>query len=268
MRRLLCVVAFMAAASPALAAEAVEDDGSYRMLLSAGVGRFTGDYGEEEKTTLDVLNLSARWYLNRAELQVSVPYLRVDGGADVTWVDGQPISIGGDSAGNAQRTETGFGDVILRGEYYLRTGTSTSPWVIGLVRVKLPTGSETKGLGSGATDVETGIGLIQRYGRVNWLADVGYTFVGSSAGLDPRNQLRLGAGASVPFGEDERHSYYVYLENRTNRYSGSEDRRSLAVGVSTALPPAKRLRLSASMFFGLSDATEDFGLYLTVGRRF
>jgi hypothetical protein len=235
--------------------------------LSAGVGRFTGDYGEEEKTTLDVVNLSTRWYFDRAEFQVSLPYLRIDGAADIIFVDGQPIEIGDDSA-SEQRTESGFGDVTLRGEYYLRRGTSTSPWIIGQLRVTLPTGDEEKGLGSGASDVEVGVGFIQRFGRVNWLADVGYTFVGSSDGLDPRNQLRLGAGASVPFGEDQRHSYYVYLENRTSRFSSSEDKRSLAIGVSTAFTQAKRVRLSASTFFGLSDSTEDVGLYVSLGRRY
>jgi hypothetical protein len=267
MRRLICAVAFITTAGPALGAQEVDDDGSYRMLLSAGVGRFTGNYGQPEDTTLDVLSLNARWYLKRAELQISLPYLRVDGAADVRWIDGQPVAIGEGLIPDEQRKESGLGDVVLRGEYYLRTGTSTSPWIIGLVRVKLPTGSEAKGLGSGATDVETGIGLIQRHGPISWLADIGYIFVGNSAGLDAKNELRLGAGASVPFGNEQRSSSYVYFENRTHRFDGP-DRRSIAVGASTSLGSAKRLRLSASMFFGLSDASEDVGLYLTAGRRY
>jgi hypothetical protein len=258
----------MIAAGQGWAAQDVKDDGSYRVQLNAGVGRFTGDYGEEETTTLDVVNLSTRWYFDRAEFQVSLPYLSIDGEANIIFVDGQPVEIGEDSASDGQRTESGFGDVTLRGEYYLRRGTSTSPWIIGQLRVTLPTGDEARGLGSGATDVEVGVGLIQRFGRINWLADLGYTFVGSSQGLDPRNQLRLGAGASVPFGTDQRHSYYVYLENRTSRFSSSEDKRSIAVGASTAFTPAKRVRLSGSLFFGLSDSTEDVGFYLSLGRRY
>lgn len=268
MRRFICAIAFITAASPALGAQEPEDDGSYSMLLSAGVGRFTGDYGEAEKTTLDVLSLNARWYLSRAELQVSLPYLSIDGSADVSFIDGQPVVVGGDSGPGNQSRESGLGDVVLRGEYYLRSGTSTSPWIIGLLRVKLPTGNEDKGLGSGATDVETGIGLIQRRGPVNWLADASYIFVGSDSDLDPKNEIRLGVGASVPFGPDERHSSYVYLENRTNRFEGKDDRRSIAVGASTSLDQAKRLRLSGSVFFGLTDSTEDVGIYLTLGRRY
>jgi hypothetical protein len=267
MRRLICAVAFIIAASPALGAEEVDDDGSYRMLLSAGVGRFTGKYGQPEKTTLDVLSLNARWYFNRAEFQISVPYLRIDGAADVRWIDGQPVAVGDDLLPDEQRKESGLGDIVLRGEYYLRTGTSTSPWIIGLVRVKLPTGNDARGLGSGATDVETGIGLIQRHGPMSWLADVGYIFVGSSDGVNAKNELRLGAGASMPFGKDERSSTYVYFENRTNRFD-SPDRRSIAVGVSTSFTETKRLRLAASTFVGLSDSSEDVGVYLTIGYRY
>jgi hypothetical protein len=266
MRRVLCAVAFIAAVSPIYGAQEV-DDGSYRMLLSVGVGRFTGDYGEDEDTTLDVLSVNARWYLKRAELQISVPYLRIDGAADVRWIDGQPVAVVGDLAPDEQRKESGLGDIVVRGEYYLRTGTSTSPWIIGLVRVKLPTGSDARGLGSGTTDVETGFGLIQRHGRINWLADVGYIFVGNADGLDAKNELRLGGGAAVPFGKDERHSSYLYFENRTNRFDGP-DRRSIAVGVSTSLDQAKRVRVSASTFFGLSDSSEDVGVYLILGYRY
>ena len=84
----------------------------------------------------------------------------------------------------------------------------------------------------------------------------------------PKNQLRLGAGASVPFGKDERHSYYVYLENRTSRFSDSEDKRTVSVGASTAFTQAKRVRLSGSMYFGLTDSTEDIGIYVSLGRRY
>jgi hypothetical protein len=259
----------MIAASQGWTAETVEDDGTYRVQLTAGVGRFTGYYGEEERTTLDVVDLTNRWYFDRAEFQVSLAYLRIDGPADIIFVDGQPIELPGDPASDEPRTESGFGDVTLRGEYYLRRGTSTSPWIIGLLRVTLPTGDEAKGLGTGATDVEPGVSFIQRFGRIDWLADVGYTFVGSNGDdIEPKNQLRLGAGASVPFGKDLRHSYYVYLENRTSRFSDSEDKRTVSVGASTAFTQAKRVRLSGSIYFGLTESTEDVGIYVSLGRRY
>jgi hypothetical protein len=236
------------------------------MSLNAGMGRFEGEYGLPEETTFDVLNFNAHWYVARGEFQISVPYLSLEGPADVRLVGGQPVAVPGEPS--EQRKESGIGDTVFQGEYYLRTGTSTSPWVIGLLRVKVPTGDEDKGLGTGATDVEIGIGLIQSRGSLNWLADVGYTFVGSSSTFDLKDVVRVGAGVSMPFGADERNNGYLYLENRTNAVEGSEDRRSLALGVERSLDEAQRLRVSASMFFGLTDASEDYGLYLTLGRRY
>lgn len=253
-------------ASATVPAQEAEDDGSYTMQFSAGWGRFSGDYGEDEETTLDVLSLNARRYFSRAEVQISVPYLRVDG-SDVRFVDDRPVAVPEDLAASGDGEESGLGDVVLRGEYYVRTGTSTRPWIIALLRLKLPTGNEERGLGTGATDLEAGIGLIRRLGRVNWLADVGYTFAGGGSGFDPDNVWRIGGGASVPFGVAERSNTYAYLESRTSRYDNSEDRRSLALGYGTALDEARRLRVSASLFVGLSDTAEDWGLYLTVGHR-
>ena len=91
MRRVVCAAVGLIAACPALPAEPAKDDGSYRIQVTAGVGRFSGYYGEEEKTTLDVVSLSTRWYFDRAEFQVSLPYLRIDGPADIIFIDGQPV---------------------------------------------------------------------------------------------------------------------------------------------------------------------------------
>src|SRR5690606_16154511 len=156
---------------------------------------------------------------------------------------------------------------VVQGEYYLRTATESSPWVIGLLRLKAPTGDEDKGLGTGATDVEVGVGLIQPHGRVNWLADVGYTWVGSSSNFELRDVLRVGGGVAMNFGPSNRRNAYLYLENRTNTVKGSDDRRSLALGVGTSLDQAQRVRVSASVFVGLSDTAEDVGFYVTFGRR-
>lgn len=264
MRRFVFAVAMLVTISPMSQADELQDDGSFTWFLNAGAGRFTGDYGLDEDTTVDLVNLTARWYLPGVELQLSVPYLRIDGPADIRFIGGQPVFIPGEGD---SRAESGLGDVVVQGEYYLRTATESGPWVIGLLRLKAPTGDEDKGLGTGATDVEVGFGLIQPHGRVNWLADVGYTWVGSSSNFELRNVLRVGGGVAMNFGPNNRHNSYLYLDNRTNTIKGSDDRRSLALGVGTSLDQAQRVRVSASLFIGLTDTAEDVGFYLTFGRR-
>lgn len=264
MCRFVIAVAMLVAISPVSQANETNDDGSFNWFLNAGAGRFEGDYGLEDDTTVDVLNLSARWYLPRFELQLSVPYLRIDGPADIVIIGGQPVAVSDEGASS---TESGLGDIVIQGDYYLRTATESGPWVIGLLRLKAPTGDEDKGLGTGAADVEAGIGLIQPHGRLNWLADVGYTWVGSSSEYDLQDVLRVGAGVAMSFGPNDRHNSYVYLESRSNMVKGSDDRQSLALGLGTSLDQAQRVRVSASLFIGLSETAEDVGFYLTIGRR-
>jgi hypothetical protein len=267
MRRLFSAIAVLTLGSgPLWAQEPREDEArSDRLSLNLGLGRFEGEYGLPEETTFDVVNFSARWYLPRGQIQVSVPYLRLAGPTGVQLVGGQPVVVP-DEFGEHEREESGLGDTVAQGEYYLRTGSTTSPWVIGRLRLKVPTGDDEKRLGTGAADVEIGLGLVRQYGTLTWLADIGYTAVGSSSTFDLKNVFRVGTGVSRSLGE--RMSGYLYLENRTNAVERSDDRRSFIVGVERSLDPAQRLRLSVSMFVGLTDATEDLGLYLNLGRRY
>jgi hypothetical protein len=267
----VALVCLLVGAQSALAdTDVPATDTRYDVRVDVGLGRFEGKYGLDDSTTVDVLNLSARWYLPRGEVQVSLPYLRLDGPADIRFVSGVP-AIGpgaGDDEVREQRSESGIGDIVLKGEYYLMSGTTTRPWVIGLLRVKLPTGDEDRGLSTGATDYEAGVGLIQRVGTAHLLADAGYTWVGDTSDFDLRNVLRLGAGVSRSFGPDDRRNAYVYLENRTNTLRGKNDRRSVSFGLGASLGEQLRTRLSASLFIGLSNTAEDIGLYLTAGRRY
>jgi hypothetical protein len=262
------LICLLAVSETALAdTDTTDHDAGNDVRIDVGIGRFEGKYGLDDTTTVDLLNITGRWYLPRGELQVSLPYLRIDGPADIRFVGGQPATGPGTGL-DGQRTESGIGDVVLRGDYYLMRGTTTRPWVIGLLRVKLPTGDEDKGLSTGATDVEAGVGLIQRVGRVDVLADAGYTWVGSTSDFDLRNVVRLGAGASMPFGPSNSNSAYLYVENRTNTIKGNSDRQLLSVGASTSLGEQLRTRVTASLFFGLSSTAEDFGVYVATGHRF
>jgi hypothetical protein len=244
------------------------DNSSYDWFVSTGIGRFSGDYDLPDDTNVDVLNFEGRRYFSRGEVRVSVPYLQVEGPADVRFVGGQAVGLPLQLVADGTRRETGLGDIVLRGDYYLHRGTNSSPWVIGVLRIKLPTGDEDKGLSTGEIDVEAGVSYIRRIGNINWLADVGYTVVGSMPDYDLDDVVRIGGGLAVPFGPDQDRSLYAYLENRTHLVSGLEDRRSLATGVEVPLDDAGRLRMTGSVFIGLTDTAEDYGVYVTLGQRY
>ena len=266
MRRLCSAIVILALTSASLSAQEAQpgDAASYRRSLNLGLGRFEGDYGLPEKTTFDVVTFNARWYLPRAQVQVSAPYLRLEGPAGVQLVGGQPVVIPGE--GGEHRKESGLGDSVVQGEYYLRTGSSTSPWVIGRLRLKVPTGDEDKRLGTGSTDLEIGLGLVRQHAKLTWLGDIGYAVAGSSSSFNLNNVLRIGAGVSRSLGE--RTSGYLYLETRTEAVANSGDRRSFMLGAESLLDAAQQLRLSVSMFVGLTEAAGDVGLYLNLSRRY
>jgi len=294
MRQMLTIVMFTTLLWGAAEVRGEESAGAadFSAEIGVAIGRFEGDYGLDEDTTVDIVSGELRWFLPRGEIQVSVPYVSLDGPGDIRLVGGQPVPgfqfprlpvtppIGGPGGGPDEggetvvepRRESGLGDITVQGEYYLLSGTVQRPWVIGLARVKLPTGDDARGLGTGKTDFELGLGLAQSLGQASLLADAGYTWVGGSGDSGDgngeaqlRNVVRLGAGFSVPFGAAQQHNALVYFENRTNAIRGLEDQRSLSAGLGTRVGADRRIRLSATAYLGLSDTVEDWGLFLRAG---
>lgn len=264
--------------------------------LDLTVGRFEGDYGFEDTTRYDVLAAGLRWYFPRFELQVTLPLVSLEGPGDVRLVGGQPVpgfdgfqpvppfrppgapGVPGPPGGEPDapppeetietRRESGLGDISLQGEVYLFEGSEKSPWVIGLLRIKTPTGDEDRGLGTGKTDVELGVSLIQSFGRTSLFADAGHTWIGKDDDTALRNVVRLGAGISVALDANSRNAVALYFENRVNAIRGLGDQRTLAGSFSTRFGEEMRLGLTATGFAGLSDSTEDWGATLRLGYLF
>lgn len=257
--------------------------------LDLTVARFEGDYGLDETTRYDVLSAGLRWYFPRFELQVNVPWVSLSGPGDIRVIGGQPVPgfggfrpglpgrppglPGGGSGGSPGeeivevRRESGLGDISLQAEVYLLQGSDVAPWVTGLARVKTPTGDEDRGLGTGETDFELGLGVVQPFGRASLFADTGYTWIGKGDSAGLRDVLRVGAGASLALDDARRNSVSVYLENRSNAVRGLEDQRTLSAGFSSRLGAAGRLRMTVTGYAGLSDSSEDWGAALRLGYR-
>jgi hypothetical protein len=289
MRIHLTVIITAGLVFPADHVEARDDDrtADYTRQVDVTAGRFEGSYGLEESTTIDLVSTSLRWLLPRGEVQITVPYVSLQGPGDIRLIGGQPVPGfggirdllpgpppgGGPGGGEEQtiveqRRESGLGDISLQAEYYLSQGSATRPWIIGLARVKTPTGDDAKGLGTGKTDLEAGLGLVQPFSGVNLLADVGYTRIGRSDSATLRDVLRLGAGVSTSFGPSMQHHASLYFETRNNAIRALEDQRTLSAGLGTQVGADRRVRLSGSVFAGLSDSVEDYGVFVRAGYRF
>jgi hypothetical protein len=159
-----------------------------------------GDYGTTETTRIFALPFTLRYLGEKWDLSATMSYLRVDSAGDVTLVAGQPIAT--DTAAGRRRVDQGFGDIVLKGRYYLveDSGELTSwPSITPLLRLKIPTARSPE-LGTGEPDFGFGVEFDKTFGgSFIVFGDLTYTIVGEPAGQNFRNRpgFSIGGGYRV-----------------------------------------------------------------------
>ncbi len=205
-------VALLALSSdPARAGETSGERSWYagKLDLDTGFDYSTGDYGQDESTDVRAVPFSLRYrFQNLAwsrrddiRLRASIAYLSVTG-----------PERGGASPG-ARGTDRGLGDVNLRVTYAFRPRPLWIPDLLLSERVKVPTASTSKNLGTGEFDYTTDITLLKRiplrrdrpprtsdtwtFRYVTPYAIAGYKVVGKSPHEVLDNAWRFGGGATL-----------------------------------------------------------------------
>ena len=231
-----------------------------RVFVSAGIDYSSGDYGGDEDTDVIAVPLSARLTMGNWAFRVSVPYLQVDGPADVAdTLDGGD----GGSTGTVVRegTERGFGDTTVSVEHTFRDIGGSHVYVELAARVRVPTGDEDKGLGVGETDyiAATEVGFSSSDGGA--YISAGYRFLGNDDHPDRQDGAQAGVGAWLPAGDNTRIGAFATW--REASIDGNDDPATAGAFVSHRL--SERLRVSVSAAAGLSDASADYstGVRLT-----
>ncbi|MGH7206631.1 MAG: transporter, partial [Nitrospiraceae bacterium] len=197
----------------------------------------------------------------------------------VTLVGGNPNRISGGGGGGvtgggkkkpgtvlpSPTSESGLGDIILRGRYYLLDERGPFPTIAITGRIKFPTADEDRGLGTGEFDKGFGMELTKKLVG-NWVGflDWGYTFIGDPPGLDLRNQWNYDFGVGYYFTKDLLGSFY-YEEWRA-LVQGLSNPRDLLFAMNYKATSV--LRVNASFQVGLSDGAPDYGLTGGVSFRF
>src|SRR6185503_4986518 len=93
----------------------------------------------------------------RVEIGVSSALVRIDTAGGIRLIDGVPTQT---DSSNGPLQESGIGDTTLRARFFLVNdeGRGTAkPSVTPVVKVKLPTADETRGLGTGKVDYGFGV---------------------------------------------------------------------------------------------------------------
>lgn len=187
MRKILALLAL------GLARTALAADGE--LALGSGLHYSTGTYGTSTSTQILTIPLTARYDTDRWTFKAYVPYLEVNGDAGVVPGFG-PTGGGRGSRPAGERTRaSGLGDSTVAATYNLYGASSRSG--LGLTgKLKLATGDEHEGLGTGSNDVSFLVDAFQQVDRNTIFGVVGYTVFGDSPLGHADNVASLGLGAS------------------------------------------------------------------------
>lgn len=119
--------------------------------LEAGVGQKQGDFGSPVQSTLGMAYATYGAATTRWDASLTVPYFSLNR-----------------EGGGLSAQDHGIGDVLARGAYRFLPENEGGWSLDGMGAVKLPTASDTKGLGTGRTDAGGFLALHQRLGSFQW----------------------------------------------------------------------------------------------------
>ena len=231
--------------------------------LKLGAGYDQGDFGTSSTTRSGYAPLTLCYLGERFDVGLVLSLVYLDTESSVVVVEGLPTA----SQRQRRTSEVGFGDIILRGRYYLVEDAgvdSAVPSLMPFLKVKAPTASANKGLGTGEWDVGFGLEFDKRFSEFFILGDVGYTFIGDPPGQNFRNRPAASLGIGRFFTPTI--AVTALLDWRRSLVSGRDDPLELFGIVQVKL--ARTLTLTPYAFAGLTDGSPDFGVGLELSWRF
>lgn len=253
--------------------------------VSATVNYSSGSYGADSKTNIVYAPMTIRRIFRDGDVSLTIPFVSISGTGAVRLVGGVPTrtgSVSGGTAGTAgggagrgkspgatplssSTTDSGLGDLILRGRYYLMEEGDFAPLVALTGRIKFPTADADRGLGTGEFDEGVGVELTKRL-AARWLAyiDGGYNFIGDAPGTDFHNQWWYDAGIGYDV-TDNLHMSVFYEEYRAlvNTVNNARDLLALA-----SYSVTDRVRVTGSALAGLSNGAPNYGFGVGIRLQF
>ena len=153
---------------------------------------------------------------------------------------------------------SGLSDIDLYGKYRLSGGTS--PCALGGL-VKIPTADETKGLGTGALDVEGFAACRADLSALTLTGNLGARYNGSPDAPFPDSQASVLAGAGLIFPVGRRMSFVLEGTWESERLDGAKNDARLTLGVQ-GNPVRPGWALRGAMALPLNDSALDYqGLF-------
>jgi len=242
--RVLAVLPALLAASAVFAADG-------ELSAGAGIDYSKGNYGTGSETKILSIPFMARYDNDPWKLKLTVPYLRVTGQGDVI------PGIGRNGRGQrGETTESGIGDTVLAATYGALYEPRSNFGLDLTAKLKLPTGDENRGLGTGSVDETLQAELYKSIDRIMVFGTFGYTFFGHSDVVELKNAAHAELGASTRLNATD--SVGASLYGRQRVVEGGSPQRELTFFWNRRVTKAQRLQ--AYFLVGLADGSPDAGL--------
>ena len=231
-------------AVPAMA----QDDDSY-IQLSTGVDYSSGDYGDPQDTDMLAFPVAVKYQSGDFYIRASTAWVDVSGPEGFIPGDG---GVNPGTPGGAVSSRSGMGDVNVTAGYSFFLGDNTYFDAVG--KVKLPTASESKFLGTGSTDFTAQGELLHTIGNVS-LSLTGGRRLNGSSDLYALEDVWLG-GAGVYVTADKA-TFGLDYQWREGAIAGAPDISEATASVTYKLNDA--LRLQGYGYTGFADGSPDLG---------
>lgn len=251
-------VALLCLAQTAFAA----DDGRWR--VGTGVHYSTGTYGGTIDTTILAIPLNLRYETGPWVLKLSVPYLEISGASAVIPGVGPVDRNNRRGGGTVESSASGLGDSTVSATYAAYYNAASRAGFDLTGKLKLATGDENAGLGTGSNDASVQVDVYQGMEGYTLYGSFGYTLFGDSPIADLQNVFYGYGGLSRRLNETDTLGFEIDLRQ----------------GASPAPLAQKELmgfytrrfdriwRGQAYLFKGFSDGSPDWGAGATLAYSF
>jgi hypothetical protein len=241
---LWCLVVNGEVVSPAAASPVGNEAGNAYAALTADYRQ--GDFGTSINSELYSLTPEFGYVSDGYDLSASVPF--------------HDLHISG---GGLSSSESGIGDAVLRAGKRIWRNRQATFSLNGSLTLKLATGDENRGLGTGATDAGASLSATRKIGAYAYTVLAGYTRVGEPSGVTYDNAVSYGIGVNRSF---TRTNVFVSLQGQTSVLPGGTDPLELDTGFFHML--SLEYVIIAHAFVGLSDGSPDGGMGVGIVRWF
>jgi hypothetical protein len=218
---------------------------------SVGGDFSSGTYGGDTRTDILVVPLALRYRAGNLRVTAALPWLHIAGSSAVVSDGDGGVIIDPHAPGSSR---SGVGDMSIAAAYSIPEEALGLGLEMG-ARVKLPTGSPAKALGTGKVDFALSAEVSKTLGKFTPFISAGYRLPGQPKGSDLRNAWSASVGSSLIIGKSVLIGSYDYRQASSALASDSHE----IFGAFSA-PVSHRLILTLYGSGGLSKGAPAYGV--------